>query len=258
MGRSSAGDGAADSSAKGGKLRILVFSGAGISAESGLGTFRDKGGLWEKFRPQDLATPEAFARNPQLVWGWYAERFRAMQAAEPNAAHRECAIWERDFASVTVVTQNIDRLHQRAGSSNVLELHGTIWEARCNRCGRRIDMASAVDLQPGGGPPRCPCGGWMRPDVVWFGEQLPEDTFERAVEEASRCGVFLAVGTSATVYPAAGLIEVAASAGATVIEVNREETPLSRLAQRTVREAAGVALPRLTEELRRMAGKARP
>jgi NAD-dependent deacetylase len=172
-----------------------------------------------------------------------------MREAEPNAAHRECAIWESQFASMVVVTQNIDRLHQRAGSRNVLELHGTLWEARCNRCGAVIDMPTAIDLEPGGGPPRCGCGGLMRPAVVWFGESLPELVFEQAAEAAAGCDVFLAVGTSATVYPAAGLIEIAASAGARVIEVNREPTPLSRLAHRVIREPAGEALPKLTREL---------
>jgi NAD-dependent deacetylase len=235
------------------RLRLVVFTGAGVSAESGLGTFRGAGGFWETFRAEDLATPQAFARDPVLVWRWYSERFAAMRAAEPNAAHREIAIWQERFASVVVVTQNIDRLHQRAGSRDVLELHGTIWTARCQGCGFEIDMPSAIDLASGGGPPRCGCGGRMRPSVVWFGERLPEHVFERAAEEAAKADVFLAVGTSATVYPAAGLIEIAAESGAKVIEVNREETPLSRLAHRTIRASAGEALPALTPELLAMA-----
>lgn len=229
--------------------RLVVFTGAGVSAESGLGTFRDAGGLWERFRPEELATPEAFARDPGRVWRWYAERFAAMRAAEPNAAHREIASWERFFASVVVVTQNIDRLHQKAGSRDVLELHGTIWNARCGSCGFEIDMASAIDFAPGAGPPRCGCGGRLRPSVVWFGESLPLPAFERAAAAAEEADLFVAVGTSATVYPAAGLIELAAAAGARVYEVNREETPLSRLAHRTLRGAAGEMLPRLTAEL---------
>jgi NAD-dependent deacetylase len=210
--------------------------------------------LWEEFRPEELATPEAFARNPDRVWRWYAERFSRMRTAAPNPAHREIAIWQDVFTSVVVVTQNIDRLHQQAGSRDVLELHGTIWEARCDRCAFVIDMPSAIDLAAGSGPPRCGCGGRMRPAVVWFGESLPEATFERAVDEASGADVLLAVGTSAAVYPAAGLIEVAASAGARVFEVNREPTPLSRFAHRSVRELAGEALPKLTAELRSLAG----
>lgn len=240
-----------------GTLRLVVFTGAGVSAESGLGTFRGPGGLWESFRPEELATPQAFARDPVLVWRWYAERFAAMRGAEPNAAHREVAIWQELFASVVVVTQNIDRLHQKAGSRDVLELHGTIWLARCASCGFEIDMPSAIDLASSGagaGPPRCGCGGRMRPGVVWFGESLPELPFARAVEEAARADLFLAVGTSATVYPAAGLIEIAASAGARIFEVNREPTPLSHLAHRVLREPAGEALPKLTPELLALGG----
>ncbi len=235
-------------------FRLVVFTGAGVSAESGLGTFRGPGGIWERVRPEELATPEAFARDPGRVWRWYADRFAAMRAAEPNAAHREIARWQERFASVVVVTQNIDRLHQRAGSRDVLELHGTIWEARCEACGFVIDMPTAIDLEPGGGPPRCRCGGRMRPCVVWFGERLPEAPFERAADAAARADVILAVGTSATIYPAAGLVELAAASGAKVFEVNREATPLSRLAHRTIRKAAGEALPELTAELEAIAG----
>ncbi|MGE0639225.1 MAG: NAD-dependent deacylase [Thermoanaerobaculia bacterium] len=237
--------------------RILVFTGAGVSAESGLGTFRGQGGLWEKFRPEELATPEAFARDPGTVWRWYAERFAGMRAAEPNAAHREIARWQELFASVLVVTQNIDRLHQRAGSRDVVELHGDIWTARCNRCGFEIDMPSAIDLAPGGGPPKCGCGGLLRPGVVWFGERLPRAAFERAAEEAARADLFVAAGTSASVYPAAGLIEIAAAAGAEVVEINREETPLSHLAHRSLREPAGTAFPLLTLELLARGGAGR-
>lgn len=211
--------------------------------------------MWEGVRPEELATPEAFARDPERVWRWYAERFARMRDAVPNPAHREIAIWQDVFASVRVVTQNIDRLHQRAGSRDVLELHGTIWDARCERCGFTIDMPSAIDLAAGAGPPRCGCGGRMRPAVVWFGESLPENAFERAIDEAARADAFLAVGTSATVYPAAGLIEVAAAAGARVYEINRETTPLTGLAHRSVREPAGEALPKLTAELRALAGR---
>lgn len=229
--------------------RLVVFTGAGVSAESGLGTFRDAGGLWERFRPEDLATPEAFARDPALVWRWYAERFEAMRRAEPNPAHRAIAGWERDFPSLVVVTQNIDRLHQRAGSTDVLELHGTIWECHCDRCGRGAPTAELPAVEPP--PPRCACGGRFRPSVVWFGETLPEATFRRAADEAARADLFLVVGTSATVWPAAGLIEVAASSGAAVIEVNRETTPLTPLADLHLEGAAGAILPALGTELAR-------
>lgn len=228
---------------------LVVFTGAGVSAESGLGTFRDPGGLWERFRPEDLATPEAFERDPALVWRWYAHRFGAMRRAEPNPAHRTIASLERQFPSLLVVTQNVDRLHQRAGSSTVLELHGTIWRSHCSRCGR----SEATDELPAADPPppRCSCGGRFRPSVVWFGEGLPAATFERAIEAARCADLFLVVGTSATVWPAAGLIEIAADAGAAVIEVNREETPLTSLATLHLAGAAGVVVPELAEEIAR-------
>ena len=248
-------------------IRIVVFTGAGVSAESGLATFRGVGGLWADFDPATLATPEAFAHDPKRVWDWYVSRYVGVRDSEPNAAHRAIARLETVFPSLLVVTQNIDRMHQRAGSRRVLELHGNIWNARCNACGREVDMATLVDLaDPGdsrvpdgsarsgssaGQPPRCGCGGRMRPSVVWFGERLPEAAFEEAAEAAADCDLFITVGTSATVYPAAGLIELAADRGAFVIEVNREETPLSHLAGRVLREPAGEALPRLVDELER-------
>ncbi len=232
--------------------RIVVFTGAGVSAESGLATFRGVGGLWADFDPVTLATPEAFAREPKRVWDWYASRYVGVRDSEPNAAHRAIARLEASFPSLLVVTQNIDRMHQRAGSKRVLELHGNIWNARCNACGREVDMATLVDFaDPAGDSPRCGCGGRMRPSVVWFGERLPEAVFEEAAEAAAGCDLFITVGTSATVYPAAGLIELAARSGADIIEVNREETPLSHLSRRVLRESAGEALPRLVDELER-------
>lgn len=228
---------------------IVVFTGAGVSAESGLATFRGVGGLWADFDPATLATPEAFAREPKRVWDWYVSRYVGVRDAEPNAAHRAIARLGVSFPSLEVVTQNIDRMHQRAGSKRVLELHGNIWTARCNACGREVDMATLIDTADG--PPRCGCGGRMRPAVVWFGERLPVEVFETAAEAAAECDVFLVVGTSATVYPAAGLIELAARNGALILEFNREETPLSHLAERACREPAGVALPRLVGEIER-------
>jgi NAD-dependent deacetylase len=226
--------------------RVVVFTGAGISQESGLGTFRGADGLWEKFRPEELATPEAFARNPELVSRWYADRFAAMRAAQPNAGHLAIARWETLFPSLVVVTQNIDRLHQRAGSSQVLELHGTLWVWRCTRCGREAPadelLAAAV------APVRCACGGLFRPGVVWFGESLPAAVFSEAAQESAEADLFVVVGTSGTVWPAAGLVELAARAGAAIVEVNREATPMSPLASESLRGAAGEILPRLTEE----------
>lgn len=228
--------------------RVVVFTGAGISQESGLGTFRGAGGLWERFRPEDLATPEAFARDPELVSRWYAERFAAMRAARPNPGHLAIASWETLFASTVVVTQNIDRLHQRAGSGDVLELHGTIWISRCARCGRETPTAVLPAADPP--PPRCDCGGLFRPGVVWFGELLPEVAFARAARASAAADLFVVVGTSGTVWPAAGLVETAARGGAAIVEVNREATPLSELATLSLRGSAGELLPRLTEEWR--------
>jgi NAD-dependent deacetylase len=232
--------------------RIVVFTGAGVSAESGLATFRGVGGLWADFDPATLATPEAFAREPKRVWDWYASRYVGVRDSEPNAAHRAIARLETLLPSLLVVTQNIDRMHQRAGSSKVLELHGNIWNARCNACGREADMATLIDLaDPHPDSPRCGCGGRMRPSVVWFGEQLPMGVFEEAAAAAADCTLFFVVGTSATVYPAAGLIELAARNGAFVVEVNREATPLSHLADRSYRDPAGEVLPRLVTRIER-------
>ncbi len=226
-----------------GPLHVVVLSGAGLSAASGLATFRDADGHWARYRPQDLATPEAFATRPEVVWGWYAARFRAATAAAPNAGHLEIARWEDRFASLTVVTQNVDGLHQRAGSREPLELHGSLLRTRCTRCGQYLAMAEAM-TRPGT-PPRCDCGGRLRPDVVWFGEALPYDALARADRAAAAADLFVVAGTSAEVYPAAGLIEVAASAGAFVVEINPRTTPLSPLANLRLAGSAAEELPRL-------------
>lgn len=236
--------------------RIVVFTGAGISQESGIDTFRDEEGkgLWERFRPEELATPAAFQARPETVWRWYRWRFEKLRAAEPNPGHLAIAAWQERFPSLLVVTQNVDRLHQRAGSRDVVELHGNLWTARCARCARRIEMERAMTLSDKSGeePPRCACGGRLRPNVVWFGETLPLDAFQRGQRAAAECDLLIVAGTSARVYPAAGLIEVAAGAGARVIEVNRDETPLSALATRSYRGRAGDILPLLGSELERL------
>jgi len=229
--------------------RAVVLTGAGVSEESGLGTFRGPGGLWEEFRPEELATPEAFARRPRRVWDWYAARHRTMAAAAPNAAHRALARWPALFPSFLLVTQNIDQLHQRAGSPEVVELHGTLMAALCGSCGARRPMA---ELILAGGPtederpPRCSCGSLWRPDVVWFGEELPREAIDRAQRAAASCDLFVSAGTSATVFPAAGLIALARQAGAVIIEVNPETTAFSDLADLRLPGAAGTHLPALT------------
>ncbi|HEX4959913.1 MAG TPA: NAD-dependent deacylase [Thermoanaerobaculia bacterium] len=222
--------------------RVVVFSGAGVSRESGLNTFRGQGGLWERMRPEELATPEAFAADPEKVWRWYAWRHGVLAAAQPNPAHVAIARLESVFPSYIVVTQNVDGLHQRAGSREVLELHGSLARAFCERCGRSREMGEAVAESPER-PPLCACGGRFRPAVVWFGEALPEEVFARAHEESAACDVFLSVGTSG--MPAAGLIELAHRGGALLIEVNPEPTPFSRLAALRLESPAGEALPAL-------------
>ncbi|MDT7923633.1 MAG: NAD-dependent deacylase [Chlorobiota bacterium] len=228
--------------------RVVVFTGAGISAESGIPTFRDPGGLWEQFRPEELATPEAFERNPDRVWAWYWQRRAVMAAAEPNAGHRALAQMEPLFEEFTIVTQNIDRLHQRAGSRRVLELHGTIFEQHCHRCGRLYDGEEL----PADRAPVCPvCGGRVRPSVVWFGELLPSSVFQAAQSAAERCHVLLSIGTSGEVYPAAGIVWQAKLHGAAVVEINPRWTELSGLADVRIPAPAAQVLPELLERVRR-------
>jgi NAD-dependent deacetylase len=234
--------------------RVVVLTGAGVSKPSGLGTFRGAGGLWEKQRPEELATPEAFYRTPERVWRWYAWRHAALAAAEPNPAHLALARWEALFPSFLLVTQNVDDLHQRAGSRDVVALHGSLTEAVCDRCGRRRPMAEAIAESPAAPPPcsaaACtPRGGRFRPAVVWFGESLPEAALVRAGQAAAACDVVVAAGTSAQVYPAAGLIRTALDGGACFIEVNPEPTPYSRLAHLRLTTPAEESLPALTEAI---------
>jgi NAD-dependent protein deacetylase/lipoamidase len=230
--------------------RAVAFSGAGVSKESGLDTFRGPGGLWERMRPEDLATPGAFAADPGKVWSWYAWRWRTANAAAPNAAHLALVRWEELFPAFTLVTQNVDGLHSRAGSRSLLEMHGTLREAKCEICGRRRPMGEAIE-ESSSEPPRCTCGGRFRPAVVWFGENLDSDVLGRSYRAAAECDLFLSVGTSSTVYPAAGLIEQAARSGACVVEVNPEPTPYSRLVQLQIAAPAGEAVPALTAEIAR-------
>lgn len=226
---------------------IAVLSGAGISAESGLATFRDaQTGLWARFDPRDLATPSAFARNPQLVWDWYAWRRECVARAQPNAAHAALVDLERRAGEFALVTQNVDGLHQRAGSRNVVELHGSIARVRCSREGTLVaEWKAAPDTVP-----RCAsCGALLRPDVVWFEESLPEDALAAAESAARRCQVLLVVGTSAEVYPAAALPALARRCGATVVEINPGATALSAAADYVLRGAAGAVLPALLARL---------
>lgn len=222
----------------------MALTGAGISAESGIPTFRGAGGLWRSFRPEELATPEAFARDPKLVWEWYLWRRGLSAQAQPNAGHYALVRLEQRTPRFTLVTQNVDGLHDRAGSRNILKLHGDIWEVRCTACGRQErDERLAFDCLP----PRCACGGLLRPAVVWFGEMLPAAVWQAAEEAVRAAEVLLVAGTSAVVYPAAGLVPLARSAGAKVIEVNLEQTPLSASADCSLRGKAGEILPDLIQ-----------
>jgi NAD-dependent deacetylase len=225
-----------------GASSIAVLTGAGISAESGVPTFRDaQTGLWQSYRPEDLATPEAFDRDPELVWRWYAWRRELISGVEPNEGHRALAELERLVPRFTLATQNVDGLHRRAGSRNVLELHGDISRTICSRERVAVDPQGLV-----GEPPVCPgCGAYLRPDVVWFGEALPVEAFETAQEEARESYLFLSVGTSSLVQPAASLPQAALSVGATVVEVNPEPTPLTSQADYALRGPAGDVLPAL-------------
>lgn len=225
--------------------RVAVLTGAGMSAESGVPTFRDAlTGLWARFDPAQLATPEAFRANPQLVWRWYAERRAGVLAAQPNAGHRALARAAGRFKSFALITQNVDGLHARAGSTNVLELHGNILQSRClAACGVTIDDPSQL---PPGEPPRCPgCGAMLRPGVVWFGEALDPTVLARAERAMADADFVLVVGTSGLVYPAAGLPALARAAGGTVVIVNPNDSELDDQADWVVRATAAQALPAL-------------
>jgi NAD-dependent deacetylase len=222
--------------------RVVVLTGAGVSAESGVPTFRGADGLWRQYRAEDLATPGAFRRDPRLVWEWYDWRRQLVARCTPNPAHAAIAWLERQVPEFLLVTQNVDGLHRRAGSVRMVELHGNLWRARCVAEGTTQDL---LDVPLPQIPPRCACGGLLRPDVVWFGEGLPPAALDQALQAASACDLFLAVGTSAAVQPAASLPLLAKRHKATVIEVNLEPTPLSTLAHEAHHGKAAELLPRL-------------
>lgn len=223
--------------------RVAALTGAGISAESGVPTFRDaQTGLWSQYKAEELATPDAFQRNPRLVWEWYAWRRERAQIVAPNPGHLALVDMERFVPEFTLITQNVDDLHRRAGSKRIVELHGNITRVKCFEHNHAVTTWNAgAEL-----PPRCPqCGGRLRPDVVWFGESLPSGALEEAERAARRCDLFLSIGTSTVVYPAASLPFEALRRGATVVEINPEPTSLSDVAQFTFRAKAGEFLPEL-------------
>ena len=224
---------------------IAVLTGSGVSAESGVPTFRDaQSGLWADFKPEELATPEAFAANPQRVWDWYAWRRERVGSVEPNAGHVALAGLQRQASQFTLITQNVDGLHQRAGSTGVLEFHGNIL---ANRCFEEQVALDDDDIEPGR-PPTCRrCGAYVRPGVVWFGEAIDPPVMQAAFTASADCDVFISAGTSSEVYPAAGLMEIAREAAATIIEVNPAATPLSALADHALRGTSATVLPTLLD-----------
>lgn len=228
--------------------KIVFFTGAGISAESGIPTFRGKDGIWNKLKPEELANFNAFMRNPQMVWEWYNHRKKIIHESKPNAGHIAIAEFEKYFDDVTVVTQNIDNLHRRAGSNKIYELHGNIERNYCINCRTFYNE----ELNFSEGVPKCKCGGLIRPDVVWFGEFLPADQLEASEKAAINSDIFFVVGTSAVVYPAAGLVYTAKRAGSYIVEVNIEETEVSSIADISFFGEAGKVLPEILEEVKNL------
>ena len=220
--------------------RVVVFTGAGVSAESGIPTFRGKDGLWKEFNVQELATPLAFASNPARVWEWYRWRMETVAKAEPNNAHCVIGWMESFFSDFTLITQNVDGLHDRAGNHLIIKLHGDLWEVCCIRC-KKTEKITTLPSDPL--PPLCGCGGILRPGVVWFGELLPEAEFSKSEMAARRCQVFFSVGTSMEVYPAALLPGIAKENGAYVVEINPETTSLAGKADEVLKGKAGKILP---------------
>ncbi|MCP1625031.1 SIR2 family NAD-dependent protein deacylase [Pseudomonas nitroreducens] len=232
---------------------VVVFSGAGVSAESGIPTFRDRlTGLWERFDAASLATAEAFRADPALVWGWYEWRRSVVHRAQPNPAHLAIAALAAKVPRLTLITQNVDDLHERAGSQDVTHLHGQLERPRCFQCQRAPDAPLPVPDEPVAGrrvqPPACAhCGGPLRPGVVWFGESLPVDAISHAFQAAEQCDLLISVGTSGVVYPAAEVPQVAWRSGATVLHINPAPGPLHGERDFAVASAAGVALPALID-----------
>ena len=229
---------------------VAVLTGAGASAESGIATFRDPDGLWEQFSPEELANVEAFLDNPTLVQGWYRYRQEAIEQAEPNPGHRALTGLEELVPEFACITQNVDNLHQEAGTERVIELHGNIIRSYCIECGASHQLDAEVASEDDPDPVRCDeCGGLIRPDVVWFGERLPPDAIEAAQDWARAADVFLCVGTSAVVYPAADLPNIALDHGAYVADVNPKTSAVSERAHVHLQAPAGEALPAVAESV---------
>ncbi len=226
--------------------RVAVLTGAGISAESGVPTFRGEEGLWKQYRPEDLANVDAFLRNPQLVWEWYAWRRKLIQEVCPNQGHIALVEMENRIPAFHLITQNVDGLHRKSGSRHILELHGNIMLSRCMDCHTEIDT---LPLEEESVVPRCACGGMLRPAVVWFGEMLPRDVLRQAFEAAEACDLFFSIGTSALVQPAASLPLIAKRAGAYVVEINAGPTVISGQVDLFLEGKAGNILPALVRQV---------
>lgn len=225
---------------------VTVLTGAGISAESGVPTFRGEDGLWKKFRPEELATMEGFLQNPEIVWEWYEYRRKLISEVEPNPAHYALRDLEKMVDRFSLITQNIDGLHQKAGSQKVIELHGNIRRNKCILCGKvYIDL----EFESKEIPPRCQCEGMIRPDVVWFGEMLPQEALKAAFDASQHCDIFMSIGTSALVSPASQLPLVALRSKTYVVEINLEPTPISNLVHESILGKAGEILPSLINTL---------
>jgi NAD-dependent deacetylase len=217
--------------------KLLVCTGAGVSKESGIPTFRGDDGLWRQYRAEELATPQAFARNPKLVWEWYRWRQDIIKKAKPNGAHHAIVQLEKLIPDFLLVTQNVDNLHFQAGSRKLIELHGNIFRAKCSRCDKKYSEPLAGEL------PECQCGDLIRPDVVWFGESLDVLDLDRAFGFAESCETVLVVGTSGIVQPAASIPYIAKENGAFVVEINPVATPITEIADLTIFEPSGEAMP---------------
>lgn len=230
--------------------RLVISTGAGVSAESGVPTFRGDGGVWEKMSPHEMASVDGFMKNPELVWQWYQHRLEIRDHVKPNRGHEVIAELEKRFDYFTLITQNIDGLHSVAGSINILELHGNITRNKCLDCQKRYEPE--IDLSDG--LPYCECGGMIRPDVVWFGESLPEAVLEKAFADTEACELFISVGTSAIVQPAASLPLMASRSGAYVVEINLESTPMTASVDLFLQGKSGELLPRILDEFSKNPG----
>lgn len=227
--------------------KLVVITGAGVSAESGVPTFRGKDGLWKNYRAEDLATPWAFQRDPETVWKWYDWRRGIISKAQPNPGHKAIKELEDLFDDFLLITQNVDGLHGRAGSKKIIEIHGNLWRVFCIKCGSKKEL---LDVPLKEIPPKCTCGGLLRPDVVWFGESLDMDLMQRSYDALDRCDALIVCGTSGVVQPVASFPSYAKSHGAKVIEVNLEKTPISSIADVTILGKSGEVLPKIVSRLK--------